>query len=282
MELLFALFMTENKSKPNNSISSKDSLVERGYLPLQNLSEKYGYAKDYVGWLARAGRLEAIRHGKYGQWYVLEESLKKYQALKPSSKIDAGYFPLHDLADKYGYAKDHLGWLSRTGRIEAVRHGKYGQWYASEGSLKKYQISLIPSSEGRSISVVESKVVPESKSETILTATPLPVETPPIRIEQLRVKTPTTGMSSVLSLSPQDNSLTAEKNIVLCKNDGSYSADSGVGSRQPSEVSRTCFSRSRIASGGDPNEVWDASMPGNSVEPERIPGLIHRLNAILT
>src|SRR3989344_3352690 len=41
-------------------------------------------------------------------------------------------------------AKDYLGWLSRTGRIEAVRHGKHGKWHASEESLKKYQLSLIP------------------------------------------------------------------------------------------------------------------------------------------
>lgn len=192
MELLFALFMTEKELVTNNSVSSKDSPVGRGYLPLTNLSEKYGYAKDY------------------------------------------------------------LGWLSRTGRIEAVRHGKYGQWYGSEESLKKYQLSLISPLNSKTIPPPESQpAVSESKSEPPpelrKTSVLLPVETPPLRIEQLQVKVPT-----VLLLPLQDNSFTEEENTVLCKNDGSYSADLGVGSRR-SEVSN----------------------PGNSVGLERI-------NAILT
>ena len=165
MELLFALFMIEKELITNNLVSLNDSPIGRGYLPLQSLSEKYGYAKDYVGW------------------------------------------------------------LSRTGRIEAVRHGKYGQWYASEESLKKYQLSLIPSS-SKAIPAKESQlVVSESKPETSIKMVPLPADTVPFRIEQLRVETPTTGMSSVLLLSPRDNSFTAEENIVLYKNEGSYSAE---------------------------------------------------------
>src|SRR3989344_2710030 len=93
MELLFpsskssttgALFMTENESKINIVLSASgegDSPIKRGYLPLKSLSEKYGYAKDYLGQLSRSGRIEAVRHGKYGQWYALEESLKNYQLL---------------------------------------------------------------------------------------------------------------------------------------------------------------------------------------------------------
>src|SRR3989344_4365975 len=76
MELLFALFMTE---KDNNLLNLTESLIERGYLPIKNLSQKYGYAKDYLGQLSRTGRIDAVRHGKYGQWYVLEKSLKEYQ-----------------------------------------------------------------------------------------------------------------------------------------------------------------------------------------------------------
>src|SRR3989338_2187057 len=83
MEPLFALFMTEKKLKIN--MVFEDSPIERGYLSLKSLSEKYGYAKDYLGQLSRSGRIEAVRHGKYGQWYALEESLKRYQlSLKPT------------------------------------------------------------------------------------------------------------------------------------------------------------------------------------------------------
>src|SRR3989344_2692443 len=63
--------------------------------------------------------------------------------------LPEGYFSLIVLSEKYGYAKDYIGWLSRTGRIEAVRHGKYGQWYASESSLKNYITSLASASEKR-------------------------------------------------------------------------------------------------------------------------------------
>src|SRR3989344_502414 len=92
MELLFALFMTEKESNKNLVLPTGDEVISS------------------------------------------EEN-------SPTGEV---YFPLQILSDKYGYAKDHLGWLSRTGRIEAVRHGKYGKWHASEESLKKYQLSLIP------------------------------------------------------------------------------------------------------------------------------------------
>jgi len=149
--------------------------------------------------------------------------------------------PLTNLSEKYGYAKDYLGWLSRTGRIEAVRHGKYGQWYASEESLKKYQLSLIPFSNSKTIPSVESQpVVSESipneaararsvpllrtgsKPETSLSVPPLPAETTPVSISH---EPETIIAPNVLLLPSQDNSFTAKENIVLCKNDGSYSAE---------------------------------------------------------
>ena len=63
--------------------------------------------------------------------------------------LPEGYSTLLDLSEKYGYAKDYVGWLSRTGRIEAIRHGRYGQWYASEDSLKDYISSIASASEQR-------------------------------------------------------------------------------------------------------------------------------------
>src|SRR3989344_4406540 len=63
------------------------------------------------------------------------------QAISPKE----GFLPIKILAEKYGYAKDYVGWLSRTGRIEAIRHGKYGQLYASEASLQNYRQTLVES-----------------------------------------------------------------------------------------------------------------------------------------
>src|SRR3989344_8135087 len=106
MELLFALFMTEKESNKNLILPTGDEVISseensptgEGYFPLQILSEKYGYAKDHLGWLSRTGRIEAIRHGKYGKWHASEESLKKYQlSLIPSTSagtvLIAGFQP---------------------------------------------------------------------------------------------------------------------------------------------------------------------------------------------
>ena len=67
-----------------------------------------------------------------------------------------GYVPLIVLADKYGYAKDHVGWLARTGRLQAIRHGRYGQWYVKEDSLKRYQVELAESQKRRIDQYVQS------------------------------------------------------------------------------------------------------------------------------
>ena len=63
--------------------------------------------------------------------------------------LPEGYSSLLVLSEKYGYAKDYIGWLSRTGRIKAIRSGKYGQWYASAKSLKTYISSLVTANEQR-------------------------------------------------------------------------------------------------------------------------------------
>ena len=63
--------------------------------------------------------------------------------------LPEGCFSLLVLSEKYGYAKDYIGWLSRTGRIEAVRYGKYGQWYGNDESLKNYISELASASEQR-------------------------------------------------------------------------------------------------------------------------------------
>ena len=82
----------------------------------------------------------------------IEEAFDAEKKLKKDgnfSDLPEGYFSLQFLSNKWGYAKDYIGWLSRTGRIEAIRYGKYGQWRASEDSLKNYIASLASASEQR-------------------------------------------------------------------------------------------------------------------------------------
>ena len=71
--------MTSTKRNKNIFNENPDSPLKEGFFPLQILEQRYGYAKDYIGWLARTGRVQAVRYGKYGQWYVSEVSLKNYR-----------------------------------------------------------------------------------------------------------------------------------------------------------------------------------------------------------
>src|SRR3989344_9399431 len=158
MELLFALFMTEKESNKNLILATGDKVVS---------SEE-------------------------------------------NSPTGEGYFPLQTLSEKYGYAKDHLGWLSRTGRIEAVRHGKYGKWHASEESLKKYQLSLIP-------------VISGSKPETLPKKFSFSTKKASVKVGHELEKS---IVPPVLLLPSQPTSSIAKDTIALFKNDGSYSADS--------------------------------------------------------
>lgn len=55
-----------------------------------------------------------------------------------------GFFPLRPIAEKYGYSKDHLARLIRTGRILGVRKGNNrGDWFVQEASVKKYHQDMV-------------------------------------------------------------------------------------------------------------------------------------------
>jgi len=71
-----------SSKKDKKNIWANGSPVEDGYLSLDILSEKYGYAKDHIGRLARTGRIQAIRYGNRGQWYAKEEEVRDYQISK--------------------------------------------------------------------------------------------------------------------------------------------------------------------------------------------------------
>src|SRR3989344_1800124 len=64
-----------NKNKKSNP----DFLTKSGYIPLRILAEKYGYAKDHIGRLARTGRIQAVRCGNRGEWYALEASVVNHK-----------------------------------------------------------------------------------------------------------------------------------------------------------------------------------------------------------
>jgi fido (protein-threonine AMPylation protein) len=59
---------------------------------LSELAESYPYSVDYLGWLARHGRLEATK--REGRWYSTKKAIEKYQEGlgegKPGRKIKPG------------------------------------------------------------------------------------------------------------------------------------------------------------------------------------------------
>src|SRR3989344_8692565 len=77
MELLFS-WMSEDILNKRNKLS-EEQIIEEGYRPLCFLSDKYGYAKDHIGRLARTGRIQAIRYGNRGQWYAREDDVREYK-----------------------------------------------------------------------------------------------------------------------------------------------------------------------------------------------------------
>src|SRR3989344_3478586 len=99
----------------------------------------------------------------------MREILNKKITVSHEYLLSRGCFPASDLAEKYGYAKDHVGWLARTGRIQAIRYGKHGKWYASDKSLVEYQSSLADKPANKSTlefqtSQINSPTVPYASS----------------------------------------------------------------------------------------------------------------------
>ena len=50
---------------------------EDDYKPLAQLAESSGYSADYLGWLFRQGRLEAVKRG--GRLYSTEQAVARYK-----------------------------------------------------------------------------------------------------------------------------------------------------------------------------------------------------------
>jgi len=130
-------------------------------------SEISGYSKDYIGQLCREDKVECRRVS--GQWYVDEDSLKKYkiegaqgdgediETKKPAHGIKVGnvrddtfnydgveYIATSRAATLTGYAQDYVGQLARESEIQARKVGR--RWFVGKKSLlehKKHNDSLL-------------------------------------------------------------------------------------------------------------------------------------------
>src|SRR3989344_8294483 len=102
LELLYALGMTDDKN-PNNQFNGSETefLLKEGYFPLRTFTSKFGYSKDHIGRLARTGRIQAVRHGSKGDWFVHEASLERYHreapgrfVLSPRRNVESSALPI--------------------------------------------------------------------------------------------------------------------------------------------------------------------------------------------
>lgn len=58
------------------------------FQPLSALSQQSGYSVDYLGWLARQGRIEAVKRGRH--WYCTLDAIERYKAEAEAGSIPRG------------------------------------------------------------------------------------------------------------------------------------------------------------------------------------------------
>jgi hypothetical protein len=132
-----------------------ESIILEGkeYVSARRASEETGYARDYIGQLARKGLIGAQRVG--GLWYVSLESLKGYQAnaesytptlppVQQGNDPDAivsfdgkDYISASRAAKLSGYNQDYVGQLARAGKILSRQVGN--RWYVEKDGLLSHK-----------------------------------------------------------------------------------------------------------------------------------------------
>lgn len=61
------------------------------YLLLRDLVADSGYPLDYLSWLARQGRIDAVKRN--GRWYSTREAIEQYKAEAEEGKQKRGRSP---------------------------------------------------------------------------------------------------------------------------------------------------------------------------------------------
>jgi hypothetical protein len=124
------------------------------YISSKRASELTGYTQDYIGQLARTGKVIARRVG--GLWYVLQESISGHKLAAdayvpvpppPSARTDdespfvafdgKTYISATQASDITSYNPDYIGQLAREGKILSRRVGT--RWYVDIDGLKAHK-----------------------------------------------------------------------------------------------------------------------------------------------
>lgn len=154
---------------------SGDAVFVEGkeYVSVRKAAEVSGYARDYVGQMARGGLIQAQRIG--GLWYVDLSSLEAYQkdtadapvrippqqAQKTSDAVVSldgrDYISASRAASITGYNQDYIGQLARGGKILSRQIGN--RWYVEREALlahKNQKDSLLASVQAESVGLVRT------------------------------------------------------------------------------------------------------------------------------
>ncbi len=131
-------------------MSEEAVIADTRYISSKRASEISGYTQDYIGQLARAGKIEGTR--VEGLWYIKPESLEEhkqqsdshvpavpsqeYRAKEPESVVTfegKRFISSSKAAEMTGYAQDYIGQLARSGAIPAQQAGS--RWYVDAAAL---------------------------------------------------------------------------------------------------------------------------------------------------
>ncbi len=133
-------------------MSDELHLNGKHYISSKRAAEETGYARDYIGQLARGGSIDAERVG--GLWYVSLDSLRSYEknaetarSFSPVASTKESESSLTFEGKEYisasraskltGYNQDYVGQLARAGKIPSRQIGN--RWYVDSDALVRHK-----------------------------------------------------------------------------------------------------------------------------------------------
>ncbi len=165
-------------------MSDEIKVGDETYISSKRASEITGYARDYIGQLARKGLIEAHRIG--GLWYISPPSLNAYkqeaESFKPEPPQNAKhreepetivsfdgkeYISATKAAELTGYHQDYVGQLAREEKVPSRHIGT--RWYVDRNVLlthKKEKDALLAAVQAESVGIRAPKAAPINLTDT--------------------------------------------------------------------------------------------------------------------
>ena len=155
-------------------MSDEVMLEGKSFVSAKRASEMSGYARDYIGQLARGGLIAAQRVG--GLWYISLDSLTAYQKnadsftpvqpQKPAQQdLDSivsfdgkDYVSASKAAKLTSYNQDYVGQLARAGKILSRQIGN--RWYVERAGLlahKSQKDALLGAVQAEAVGLVRNE-----------------------------------------------------------------------------------------------------------------------------